>query len=212
MPQYFDQAPPAPSRRRELTLDVAPLHAPMHVVTDRAVFSGERLDHGTRVLLEQSPMPTDASGDLLDMGCGWGPIALVLAAAAPNATVWAIDVNERARALCVENAAANNLANVRVVAPENVPKSVSFAGMWSNPPIRIGKVALWELLQHWLVRLSPDARAWLVVHKHLGADPLADRLSGAGFATKRLRSKQGFRVLEVGGHRSTEAGGVASSS
>jgi 16S rRNA (guanine1207-N2)-methyltransferase len=164
------------------------------LTTDRGVFAREGVDAGTKLLLLEAPAPT-ATGDVLDLGCGYGPIAVTLARRAPGATVWAVDVNERARALTAQNTAG--LDNVRVCAPDEVPADVRFTTIWSNPPIRIGKAALHELLQRWLSRLTPDGRAVLVVQKHLGSDSLARWLDEHGFPTTRLQSRVGYRLLEV---------------
>ena len=126
----------------------------------------------------------------MDLGCGYGPIACTLAARSPGATVWAVDVNRRALDLCRANAAALDLANVRVVAPDEVRADLVVDLLWSNPPIRIGKAALHDLLTTWLGRLSPAGAAVLVVHKHLGADSLQRWLDDAGWATARLGSRQ----------------------
>ncbi len=136
-------------------------------------------------------------GDVLDLGCGYGPIALTLARRNPAATVWALDVNERARALCAENAATAGLDNVRVVAPDEVPDGMGFAALWSNPPIRIGKVALHDLLLRWLGRLDATGAAHLVVHKNLGSDSLARWMNEQGWATVRRSSHDGYRLLDV---------------
>ncbi len=115
---------------------------------DSGVFAGSAVDPGTKILLLEAPEPPPA-GELLDLGCGYGPIALTLASRSPGAHVWAVDVNERARALCAANAEANGLANITVAAPDAVPDHVRFAAIWSNPPIRIGKAALHALLLQW---------------------------------------------------------------
>jgi 16S rRNA (guanine1207-N2)-methyltransferase len=191
---YFDPAPAVPSDRSVVRLVLPDLT--LDLTTDRGVFSAEGIDRGTKLLLLSVPPPPPA-GDVLDLGCGYGPIALTMAARSPTATVWAVDVNERARRLCAENARAARLANVRVAAPEEVPDPVRFAAIWSNPPIRIGKVALHTMLLEWLGRLAPSAAAHLVVQRHLGADSLAAWLGGAGFDVDRVASRQGYRVLEV---------------
>jgi 16S rRNA (guanine1207-N2)-methyltransferase len=167
--------------------------------TDRGVFGTGGVDPGTKLLLLEAPPPRDEPGThLLDLGCGYGPIALALARRAPRATVWAVDVNERARALCAANAEAAGVTNVRVASPSEVEVGVRFAGIWSNPPIRIGKPALHALLATWLDRLAEGGRAWLVVHKHLGSDSLARWLAESGHRTQRLGSRAGYRILEVG--------------
>jgi 16S rRNA G1207 methylase RsmC len=151
------------------------------------------------VLLRAVPDPPPA-GLLLDLGCGYGPIALTLAARAPGATVWAVDVNERARALTAENAAGAGLPNVRVAAPNEVPDDVRFAEIWSNPPIRVGKADLHALLLRWLPRLTSGAEAHLVVQRTLGADSLQAWLGpalGAGFSVQRAGSAKGYRVIRI---------------
>jgi 16S rRNA (guanine1207-N2)-methyltransferase len=174
------------------------------------VFSADRVDAGTRLLLQEAPGPTAAMGNLCDVGCGYGPIALTLASRSPASRVWAVDVNERALALCAENAEANELDNVRpvLIDPDGAALAgdpgdvaalgdIRFDGIWSNPPIRIGKPALHALLTTWLDRLAPDGHAWLVVQRHLGADSLAEWMQSQGWATTRLVSRAGYRLLEV---------------
>jgi 16S rRNA (guanine1207-N2)-methyltransferase len=175
--------------------------------TDRGVFSGERIDPGTKYLLLDAPTPPPAAAHVLDLGCGYGPIAVTLAHRLPQATVWAIDVNERAVELCRTNATTAGHANVRPsvvtdAAPDgDVPDDVRFDLIWSNPPIRIGKPALHALLTRWLDRLTDTGRAVLVVQKHLGSDSLQQWLDGQGWHVDRLGSRAGYRLLGV--HRST---------
>ena len=164
--------------------------------SDRGVFSHGRLDPGTALLLREAPA-LPQTGTMLDLGCGFGPIALTMATRRPAATVWAIDVNDRARELTAANAADNGLANVRVAAPEEVSPDVRFDIIWSNPPIRIGKPALHGLLTAWLARLSGGGQALLVVHRHLGADSLQRWLTDQGWPTARLASSRGYRLLHT---------------
>jgi 16S rRNA (guanine1207-N2)-methyltransferase len=193
-PHYFSAGDDGPSRPGTVRLRLPDLELDLR--TDRAVFSGGRVDTGTTVLLRAAPDPPPA-GDLLDLGCGYGPIALTMATRAPGATVWAVDVNERARALTAENAAAAGLANVRVAAPDVVPDDVRFAAIWSNPPIRVGKPVLHALLTRWLGRLADGGTALLVVQRHLGADSLHRWLADEGWAVERLASRKAYRVLSV---------------
>lgn len=195
-PHYFDADPAVASKRRTVTL-VLP-DGPLELVTDRGVFAGTGVDPGTKLLLLDGPSPPQGPVDLLDLGCGYGPIAVVLARRAPDATVWAVDVNERAVDLCAANAAAAGLgARVRALTPEAVPDTIAFAGIWSNPPIRVGKAALHDLLHGWLGRLAVDGAAHLVVQKHLGADSLARWLAAEGWAVERRSSRMGYRLLDV---------------
>ena len=193
---YFDAKPAAPSHRR--SIDVALPDTAFMLATDAGVFSREHLDTGTKLLLVEVPKPP-SSGNLLDLGCGAGAIALTLARRSPASTVWAVDVNERAVALTDENSISNGCINVRAVLPDEVPADVRFDVIWSNPPIRIGKPALHELLLRWLGRLDDDGYAVLVVQRHLGADSLADWLTVQGFSVDRLKSRAGYRLLRVSG-------------
>ena len=193
---YFDRAPASVSSEETVTVRLPDVSFTMQ--TDRGVFSHGRLDAGTAVLLRAAPeLPGAGTG--LDLGCGTGAIALTMARRARGLAVWAVDVNERARALCAANARANGVA-VEVTAPDDVPRDLRFDVIWSNPPIRIGKSALHELLLAWLPRLTPSGRAVLVVHKHLGADSLQRWLVEQGYPTDRLASAKGYRVLDVRPH------------
>ena len=197
MTHYFDSEPTTASQPAEVVWSLP--DGPLTIVSDRGVFGHGRVDTGTKLLLLSAP-PPPPTGDLLDLGCGAGPIALTMARRAPEATVWAVDVNRRARELTARNAAANGIGNVRVAAPDEVPTDQRFAAIWSNPPIRIGKTALHELLLTWLGRLDDGAAAHLVVQKHLGADSLQRWLVDQGFPTDRVATGAGFRVLRLIGN------------
>ncbi len=195
---YFDEAPDVASE--PVLIDVT-LHDTAFVLeTDRGVFSRGRLDAGTALLL-RSDAPLASAGAVLDLGCGAGPIALTMARRSPEAEVWAVDVNDRARELTCRNAARNGLHNIHVAAPDEVPPDLRFATIWSNPPVRIGKGAMRGLLSDWLGRLGSadgtEPTATLVVQKHLGADSLQRWLVERGHPTERVASKSGFRLLRV---------------
>ncbi|MFC0526454.1 class I SAM-dependent methyltransferase [Phytohabitans kaempferiae] len=194
---YFSAQPSVGERRRDVEFTAGGREYAL--VTAGGVFSADRLDPGTAVLLRKAPLPAaGAAGPLLDLGCGYGPIACVLARSAPGATVYAVDVNERARALAAENAARAGATNVRVAAPDEVPEEVRFAEIWTNPPIRIGKAELHTMLDRWLPRLALGGVAWLVVARHLGGDSLQRWLEERGHEVARHASQKGYRVLKVG--------------
>jgi 16S rRNA (guanine1207-N2)-methyltransferase len=191
---YFDAEPAAAPRPLRVRLDLPDRSFDLR--TDRGVFSATEVDPATKQLLLEAP-PPPPEGTFVDLGCGYGPIALALAARAPAAVVWAVDVNRRALDLCRANAEAHGLGNVHVATPDEVPDDLAVDLLWSNPPIRIGKPALHDLLRTWLGRLRPGGRAVLVVHKHLGADSLQRWLEDDGWPTARLSSRRGSRLLEV---------------
>jgi len=192
---YFTAQPASPDERRLLRVWLA--GRDVEVETAGGIFSPDHVDLGTRVLLDHVPAPP-TEGDLLDLGCGWGPIALTLALQSPGARVWAVDVNERALDLTRRNAERLGVTNLRAVTPDRVPEDVVFATIWSNPPIRVGKDALHAMLRLWLGRRAPGGEAHLVVGKNLGADSLQRWIAAElGVAVERTASAKGFRVLAV---------------
>jgi 16S rRNA (guanine1207-N2)-methyltransferase len=193
---YFSRHPAAPARPRSVHVLLPDLH--LELETDSGMFSPARLDPGTRLLLDTAPPPPE-SGDLLDLGCGYGPLALVLAARSPAARVWALDVNERALAACAANARRAGLPNLSCATPDDPLVPAAFRLIWSNPPVRIGKPALHALLATWLGRLLPGAEAYLVVQRHLGSDSLQRWLQQSGWPTERAAARASYRVLRVTG-------------
>ena len=196
------------SAEQEIRLSLADLE--LQFTTDRGVFSQSRIDAGTRLLLQEAPHPTPSMTNVCDLGCGYGPIAVSLARRSPTSSVWAVDLNERAVALTAKNGAANECPDIHAVVvdadgtaidgtPEDLVamRTTQFDGLWSNPSIRIGKPAMHHMLTVWLDRLTPSGVAWLVVQRHLGADSLADWMTAQGWATTRVCSRAGYRLLEV---------------
>jgi 16S rRNA (guanine1207-N2)-methyltransferase len=192
---YFSASP-------ESEPDLRQFHARLagqvyELTTANGIFSPERVDTGTEVLLSHVPAPPPG-GNLLDLGCGWGPIALTLAINSPHSTVWAVDVNQRALDLVRKNAASLGLDNVNAVTPDDVPDELEFMTVWSNPPIRVGKNELHGLLTRWLPRLESGTDAWLVVQRNLGSDSLQRWLQATfpdDFVFTRAATSKGYRVL-----------------
>lgn len=193
---YFDENPETEFRTKEVSVTID--GRDVSVLTSGGIFSPDHIDTGTKVLLEHLAL-APKGGDILDIGCGWGPIALSLASANPRATIWAIDVNERALELTRTNAERLGLSNIKVVRPEEVPAGISFTGIWSNPPIRVGKDVLHEILSTWLPRLESGASAYLVVQKNLGSDSLQRWISEKmpKHSVDRVDTAKSFRVLRA---------------
>ena len=191
---YFSARPASADERRRITVTLAGRELSLEVAP--GIFSPAHVDLGTQVLLRTVPAPV---GRVLDIGCGWGPIAIAAALMAPGVHVTAIDVNERALDLAARNAVTAGVGErVAVMKPDAVPADAAFDTIWSNPPIRVGKAALHELLATWLPQLAPGGEAWLVVQRNLGADSLGVWLAEQGWgAVEKHASAKGFRVLRV---------------
>ena len=192
---YFSADPSVPFRRMPVTASV--WGHELSLTSGSGVFAQGRLDVGTAVLFRETssrprravPRPRlrvrrDRAGHRRR--------------GARARSVTGVDVNERAVLLANENAAALGLADrFTATTPAGVPADATYDEIWSNPPIRIGKAALHELLLTWLPRLVPGGRAVMVVGKNLGADSLQRWLGEQGYPTERIASAKGFRVLET---------------
>ena len=193
---YFSKDPASSFEEKDITVELAGER--VSVTTAGGIFSPNQLDPGTKVLLEKiSLAPT--SGTILDIGCGWGPISLALARKSPDAKVIALDVNQRALELTRKNARALGLSSISTATPDEVPEG-EFSGIWSNPPIRVGKNELHEMLLRWIPRLAKGASAYLVVQKNLGSDSLQKWLNSnlpKTFEVSRLDSVRSYRILEI---------------
>lgn len=197
---YFSAVPASAENLRTIKVTIA--GRDLEVTTAGGVFSPERLDAGTSVLLTNMP-PLPPGGHFLDLGSGWGPISLAMAMASPHATVWAVDVNERALDLVRRNAEAHGLTNINAVTPDDVPDDVAFRTIRSNPPIRVGKNVLHDMLERWIPRLDERSDAWLVVQRNLGADSLQRWLAATftpGYSVFRSATGKGYRVIKVRRH------------
>ncbi len=194
---YFSELPESELKHRQIHVQLA--GQTYDLTTSNGIFSPERIDAGTQVLLANTP-PAPPGGNLLDLGCGWGPIALTLALQSPHATVWAVDVNPRALDLVRSNAESMGIININAVTPEDVPPHLGFMSIRSNPPIRVGKNELHGMLERWLPRLEAGSDAWLVVQRNLGSDSLHRWLDGslpADLTVSRHATNKGYRVLRV---------------
>lgn len=197
---YFTATPASAEQLRELAVTLNGRNVVLK--TASGIFSPDHIDSGTAVLLHHIPEPP-TEGNILDLGCGWGPIALTAALQSPGALVWAIDVNERALELVRQNANILGIENVIAVRPDQVPDEIRFSSIRSNPPIRVGKNNLHDMLQRWVPRMLPGTDAWFVVSRNLGSDSLQKWLANTftnGFSVSRAATSRGFRVLKVRRH------------
>jgi len=197
---YFSPSPESELKLRQFRVHLA--GRDVELTTANGIFSPERVDAGTQVLLSNTP-PPPPGGNLLDLGSGWGPIALTIALESPRSTVWAVDVNERALDLVRRNAGTLGLTNVNAVTPDDVPDDVTFMTIRSNPPIRVGKHELHGMLERWIPRLEPDSDGWFVVQRNLGSDSLHRWMQSTfpeEFSFTRAATAKGYRVLRARRH------------
>jgi 16S rRNA (guanine1207-N2)-methyltransferase len=198
MPQqhYFSEQPQTDAKTHSVEFELE--GTVFNLTAASGTFSSTRLDSGTRVLLKESALFPD-SGTVLDIGCGWGPISLAVATLRPETEVFGLDVNSRSLELAQANAAALKLKNFKAVRAEQIPNELLFDGIWSNPPIRVGKAVLHQLMRTWIPRLKPGASAMLVVQKQLGAESFQKWLaeSFTEFDVAKQSIDKGYRVIRV---------------
>lgn len=193
---YFSEQPESEIRSKEISFEVAG-HT-FSATTESGTFSVQKLDKGTEVLLRLHSEFSE-SGHVLDIGCGWGPISLAIGKLRPKTQVWALDVNQRSLKLTQQNSAKAGLTNIKVVLTEEIPAGLTFSGIWSNPPIRVGKSVLHDLMRTWLPRLELGASAFLVVQKQLGAESFEKWLASEFkmMTVTRPYQDKGYRVIRV---------------
>ena len=173
---YFSQSPSSDEATVERLVSLRGRE--YAVATSGGVFSADHVDKGTAVLLHKAPEPDLGPGDLaIDLGCGWGPLTLALCEEAARAGF-------SPKALAADEAlAALGERKIQLI--------------WSNPPVRIGKARLHELLTTWIERLADDGAAYLVIQRNLGADSLRSWMLGQGWGCEKIGSAKGFRVFAV---------------
>lgn len=193
---YFSADPSAPAKLTEVEIEVG--GQVLKLSASSGTFSSERLDPGTRVLLGLWELfPTD--GIVLDLGCGWGPIGLSIAKLQPGTEVIGVDVNQRSVELANANAKRNGLANFSACLDKDLDANLEIDHIWSNPPIRIGKENLHDLLRNYMSRLKPTGDAYLVVQKQLGAESLQRWIAQQWPEREvtKVENSKGFRVIRI---------------
>lgn len=193
---YFSSDPAAPKKIVSLSIDVGGTQVRLDAAS--GTFSSGRLDSGTAVLLKESEhFPKD--GNVLDIGCGWGPIGISIAMLSPSTRVFGIDINQRSVEQSNLNSKLNNLTNFTATKPEALDPDIKFSAIWSNPPIRVGKQVLHELMKTYIPRLEPGGKAVLVVSKNLGADSFQRWLQTQfpEASVTRLSTDKGYRVIQL---------------
>lgn len=194
---YYSPSPRAKHDPGEVTLKVA--GRVLTLRTDSGVFSKERVDRGTRLLveaMERGSVPLPHRGALLDLGCGYGPLGLAMAVLRPEADVFMVDVNERAADLARANAERHGLSRVHVVQGAGLAPlwGMAFHAVVSNPPLRTGKKNVHALLEEAFAALVPGGVLAVVIRTQQGARSLERFLQGLAGRVEEAEKGGGFRV------------------
>lgn len=165
--------------------------------SDLGVFSKSEIDFGSKLLIDSMIVPA-VKGNVLDVGCGYGPIGLTLAKENPNRQVEMVDVNERALQLARKNSEQNKIDNVSIYQSdlfENV-KDDSFAMIVTNPPIRAGKKVVHEIFEHSYQHLTDNGELWIVIQKKQGAPSAIEKLESIFSEVEVVVKKKGYYIIK----------------
>lgn len=181
----------------EKTVIFSALGRELRCVTDAGVFSRDGLDMGTRILLEALP---ELRGQVLDLGCGWGPVGVVLGKRYPDARLLLTDVNARAAELAERNLADNGVANAKVVRGDGFEAvEGAFDAIVLNPPIRAGKAVIYALFADAAAHLNEGGALYVVIRKQQGAESAQRYLNTIYADVSRIAREKGYWVLRCSG-------------
>lgn len=190
MAHYFEYDKDLKSKEKEITVDINDVK--FKFITDNGVFSKKGLDFGTRTLLSSLNID-NIKGDVLDLGCGYGPIGIYIKKTT-NSNVTMIDINKRSVELSKKNASLNNV-DVNVIESDKYENITGkFDYIISNPPIRVGKKILYELLFEAKNYLKEKGQLWIVVNKDQGAKSLVEDLK-TEYQVEVINKNKGFYVI-----------------
>ncbi|RFU70253.1 class I SAM-dependent methyltransferase [Bacillus sp. V59.32b] len=166
--------------------------------SDSGVFSKNEVDFGSRLLIEAFHLNKETEGSILDVGCGYGPIGLSIAASYPEVTVEMTDINSRAVELAKENANTNGISNVVIYESDRFDRinSEQFAAILTNPPIRAGKKVVQEIFEHSYERLNSGGELWVVIQKKQGAPSAMEKLDELFGNVETVQKKKGYYILK----------------
>ena len=193
---YYTRTPQSESR--PVSCEYTFRGIPLTFLTDAGVFSRGEVDTGTRLLLEA--LPEELSGDILDLGCGWGVIGIAVARKWPACHVTLADVNTRALDLSRENARRNRAA-VSCLESDGMAALAgrTFDAVITNPPIRAGKQVIYRMFADAQKSLKPGGALYLVIRKQQGAESCVHYLSTLFREVEKLDRSGGFWVIRAAG-------------
>jgi 16S rRNA (guanine1207-N2)-methyltransferase len=193
---YFTSRPETAGEERQITARLKGLE--FRFWTDAGVFSRQGIDFGTRLLIETVQPPE--AGEILDLGCGYGPVGIVCAKADPSCRVTMVDVNRRALQLAERNARLNGVIDRVTVLESDGLRSLSdrfFDAVLINPPIRAGKAVVYRLFAEAAEHLKPQGSLWVVIRKKQGAESAKRELESRFQSVSRVEQKKGYWVLKA---------------
>lgn len=193
--QYFTHNPTTEHAIKKFDFELR--NQEFHFSTDNSVFSKQRVDFGTTVLINSIDYSDLVSGPILDLGCGYGPIGLVLAKQMPKRTVDMVDVNERALELAKRNAQANQISNVNIFSSDvyqNITNN--YAAIYTNPPIRAGKKVVNSILAGAYEYLLPNGQLWVVVQKKQGESSCKKLMNQTFGNVEIVERSKGYYILK----------------
>lgn len=196
MNHYYSKNPVSKSERMEW--DASILGKTLQFVTDSGVFSKNRIDTGSQVLIETAAKSEFPVGDFLDIGCGYGPVGLFLSKQFPERSIDMVDVNARALELAKENSELNAIENVLIYESDlysNV-EGKKYAAIFSNPPIRAGKKVVHKILEEAVDYLVEDGVLQVVIQKKQGAPSAQKKMKAVFGNVERIALDKGYWILE----------------
>lgn len=196
MDHYYSKKPSSKSNPKKITTKIGPHN--LTFITDAGVFSKTKIDKGSEVLIHAARQSKFIEGNLLDVGCGYGPIGIGLAKTYPNRLIEMIDINERAIDLSNYNARINEIDNA-VIYESNIFETVKnkkFAGIISNPPIRAGKKVVHKILEEAYNHLAKDGKLQIVIQRKQGAPSAKKKMREVYGNVQRIDLEKGYWVLE----------------
>lgn len=196
MPDHYYTNQPTAAHDRKMW-DATLRGQSFRFVSDAGVFSKGGVDYGSRTLIEAMEIPANA--DVLDVGCGYGPIGLSAARMAHQGHVTMIDVNSRAVELARENAAANRITNVTALQSDLFAElgDRNFDVVLTNPPIRAGKETVHAIFEGAHERLKPGGSLWIVIQKKQGAPSAKQKLESLFDSVEEVTKDKGYRIYKA---------------
>ena len=193
---YYSNKPQTESKPRHFKFTL--LGFEFKFETDAGVFSKSEVDFGSRVLIDAFEMP-EVEGDVLDVGCGYGPIGLSIAKANPERFVHMMDINSRAVQLAEKNAAVNGVQNVRIFESDGLENvgNINVAAILTNPPIRAGKEIIFRFYDDSYKKLVKDGELWVVIQKKQGAPSTMSHLEEMFEEVDVVEKKKGYWIIRA---------------